>query len=174
MGQFKEKKKAILEQAVAQGKKKTFNEQQFNELGTALLNEPSYTVEVTSTEKGEKVVKTVSPVADFRNSVIGQVAKAAGADSAEQSKLKSEMLFSTVPMHGFISEVISEYLDAGKRFSFLPKEDQKASLIQENVAATTKTTKNPKTQEEGTLTTGAYRKVKADSACPEHLKVRSK
>ena len=70
MSKFEDKKKEIMD-ARAASTRKTFNEEQFNELFTALVNEPDYeTVVAKSSRTNGYSEEKVNPVKDFRKSVI--------------------------------------------------------------------------------------------------------
>lgn len=173
MGKFADKKQEILNQSIAQGNKKTSNISAFNELGTALINEVGYETEIVVREKGEYVKKTISPVDEFRQATIGFVAKKAGCDKAEADRLTAEVQFPTLPLYPVVSEMVSGYLEAGKRFPFLQKDECQASLVMTRETAKTKEAKKPSTGEiVGTLETPEFNKIKAQSTCPKHRVVR--
>ena len=169
MSKFIEKKKEIKEKAAASNRK-TFNEQEFNELATALINEPGYKTTISQTVKGEYSEKEIFPVKDLRKSIIGSVAKAAGCDTAEQAKLVDEHQFSTLPMYNYVAEVVEEYIDANKAFALLPKNDMRATIFIDPQAEEVKEVKSPKTQEVSKRKYAAYRKVKVKSNCPQNLR----
>ena len=58
--------------------------QNFNKLGTALINDPEYVATVATTKDGEIETKETRPVAELRKKMIGDVLKAAGHDATEQ------------------------------------------------------------------------------------------
>lgn len=168
MGVFADKKKELME--AGNTKKKVFNVQNFNKLGTALLNDPDYTATVATTKDGAIETKETHPVADLRKKMIGDVLKAAGHDATEQEKFVNEYQYSTLPLHGVVSEMLTEYMGTGSPFAFNRKEDMKASILIEPQAETVKEVKSPKTGDVSKKRYSAYRKVKARSTCPANLK----
>ena len=131
MGKFAEKREEITKAASASSRK-TFNAQEFNELGTALLNEKDYVTKVAVTKNGEHSVEERTPVKDLRKSMIGGILKAAGHDTAEQEKFVDEYQFSTLPLYPVVSEMVESYVRCGKSFTFVPKEDMRATIRIEN------------------------------------------
>lgn len=169
MGKFQEKKNEILTASKA-SKRKTFNEQQFNELGTALLNETGYQSTTYTVKKGELEEITSNPVADLRKPLIGDVLKKAGLDSAEVEKITETHQFPTLPLYPVVSAMIEEYMDAGKVFSFERRKDLSASIYISKEEECVKENRRPGTDEIKKVHQDEYRKVKASSICPDNLK----
>ena len=169
MGKFLEKKNEIAEAAKASNRK-TFNENDFNELGTALLNDGGYTTVAAVVENGVTVEKEINPVADLRKSLITSVAKAAGCDTSDQQKLVEEHQFSKLPLYGYVSELVENYCDTGKVLQLRSKPDFRASISIEKQAETVKDVKTPQTKEITTCKYSAYRKMKVKSNCPQNLR----
>lgn len=166
---FSERRAAIKESAKASNRK-TFNEAEFNELASALLNEPDYTVTVATTQKGQYSEKETTPVAALRKAIIGGILKDAGHDAAEQQKYIDEYKFGKLPLYPVVSEVIEVYMDCGKAFALQPKKDMRATFSIDHQEEEVKEVKAPKTNDISKKRYGAYRKVKAKSTCPAHLK----
>ena len=171
MSKFAEKKEEI-KKACEGSSRKTFNAQEFNELGTALLNEPDYVVKVAVTKNGVFSEEETTPIRDLRKALIGGVLKAAGHDSAEQEKFVNEHQFSTLPLHGAVSEMVEQYVRAGKAFVFKPKADLRASITLEAKPEEIKEVKVPSTGEVRKTKLGAYNKVKSKSTCPSNLRTK--
>ena len=172
MSKFEDKKKEIMD-ARAASTRKTFNEEQFNELFTALVNEPDYeTVVAKSSRTNGYSEEKVNPVKDFRKSVIGSVMKAAGHDSAETEKFINEHKFSTIDAYPVISEAITEYISCGKAFNLSPKPDMTASIFVSNKPEEVKEVRIPASGEVVQTKMGAYKKVCVKSVCPAHLRVK--
>lgn len=171
MGLFQAKKEEIMNATKGTSNKKTYNETQFNELATALLNDYNYEMETVATEGGEVVDKVSTPVKDFRDKAITPLLTKAGLDKSEAQTLTETYEFPTLPIAPLVSEMIEHYTDAGKRFNLQPKRDLKASITMEVVEPVVdKVVQNPKTKEESLLSTDQHRKVKVESGCPDHLK----
>ena len=166
---FLEKHAAIKEAAI-KSKRKTFNESEFNELGTIMMNEPDYTVTVASTVKGEYSEKETKPVADLRKAIIGGIMKEAGHDTAEQQKFIESYQFNKLPLYPVVSELLEQYMDAGKAFTMQPKSDMRATMIIETQPEEVKDVSAPSSNETKRKLYGEYRKVKVKSTCPSNKK----
>ena len=169
MSKFTEKKDEIMK-ACEGSSRKTFNAQEFNELGTALINEPDYVARVAVTKNGVFTEEDTTPVKDLRKSIIGGVLKAAGHDAAEQEKFVNEHQFSTLPLYPVVSEMVEQYLRAGKAFVLKPKADLRASVTLEDRPEEIKEVKVPSTGDARKTKLGAYKKVKVKSTCPSNLR----
>ena len=169
MGKFTEKK-AEIAQAAKAASRITFNENDFNELGTALMNDADYTTKTSMISKDGVVETELNPVADLRKALIGSVAKAAGCDNDDQSRLVAEHQFPKLPLHGFVSELIENYVDAGKAFQLNGKNDFKATITMEKQAEAVKENKSPQTGEVKKTKYSAWRKMKVRSNCPSNLR----
>ena len=169
MGKFADKKKEIYESSLDKDGKvrRTCSKSQFNELATTLLNDPDYEEKTVRVQKGEKVEVVSHPVADLRKKMIGGIAKDAGLDAADASKLIENHQFDTLPLYPVFAAALEGYLEAGKTFAFIPREDMQGSIMIEDKPEDTKTYKVP--GKEGVTTTsiyGAHRKYKVKSKCP--------
>lgn len=167
MGKFADKKEEIIKASSASNRK-TFNAQEFNELATALINEPNYEVTVATTKNGEYSEKTTTPIKDLRKSLIGSVMKSAGHDSAETEKFVDEHQFPTLPMYNYMSETVEQYMRCGKAFTLCPKDDMRATITIEDKPEEIKEVKVPATGEVRKTQLGAYKKVKVKSTCPSN------
>lgn len=168
MSKFADVKKKIVEES--NSTKKTFNEQYFNELVTGLLNDPDYEKTEMVMKKGELTPISSKPIAELRKGLIGGVAKASGADSAEQEKLIAEYQFGKLPMYDFVESALHEYLGMGKKFPFSRKEDFQGSIEFVEQKACVKDVKAPGSTVSKKQRQGDYIKLKAKSNCPDNLK----
>ena len=169
MGRFADKKDEIMK-ASSSSNRKTFNTQDFNELGTALLNEPDYVSTIVVTKNGEYAEEDTTPIKDLRKGLIGGVLKAAGHDTAEQEKFVDEYQFPVLPLYPYISEVIEQNLRCGKALTLRPKADLRATITMESKDEEIKETKVPATGDVRKTKMGAYKKVKVKSTCPANLR----
>lgn len=169
MGKFAEKKEEITKASSASNRK-TFNAQEFNELATALINEPDYEVVISTTKNGEYAEETTTPIKDLRKPLIGSVMKSAGHDSAETEKFVAEHQFPTLPLYGFVSEAVEQYMRCGKAMTLRSKSDMKATITLEDKPEEIKEVKVPATGEVRKTKLGAYKKVKVKSTCPSNLR----
>lgn len=168
MSKFADTKKRIIEEGGSS--KKTFNENYFNELSTALLNDPDYEKTEMVTKKGELTPISSKPIADLRKGIIGGVAKAAGADQAEADKLIAEYQFPKLPMYDYVDCALHEYLGLGKKFPLSRKENFQGSIEFTDQKACIKDVKAPGSTVSKKQRYGDYIKLKAKSTCPENLK----
>ena len=151
--------------------KKVFNEQTFNAVASALLNDPSYEEEVVVMKDGKLEKKTVNPIADLRKGIITGIAKSAGADSAETAKLVEEHQFSEkLPWHGYMASTLEQYMSLGKPVTLHKKEDMNASIYIEPQEECVKEVSAPGSTDKMRVRYGAYRKVKVSSNCPNNLR----
>lgn len=183
MGKFAEKKaelkQQVQEKKTSSGKiRTTHSESAFNNLATALLNDPDYQdVSVTKVD-GKPEQKVTKPVADLRKVMIGSVLKDAGVDAAEAAKIIAEHEFPTVPMYGYTAALLEEYLDTGKGFTFQKREDLEATLRMETVPEVTKVITNQFAGSDGnskptfTQVCGEHRRIRVKSTCPAGRKTR--
>lgn len=173
MGKFADKKKEILESSFKDGKlRRTSNRRQFDELGTALLNDPDYEETVTRVHKGQTTEVKINPVADLRKAMIGGIAKDAGLDAAESAKLVENHEFGTLPLYPVVAAMLEGYCEAGKTFVFNKRDDLQGSLYIETKDEAQKTYHIPPGKgDESTVTAvyGQHRVWKAKSKCPKHL-----
>ena len=160
-------------QSAKESKKRTFSEATFNKLTSALANEPGYETTVVKNRGGELVEEKVKPVAEFRKSVIGGVAKSVGADDAAVTKVVEEYQFpANTNWYGFISEAITEYTGADKAFHFPSKDDFDATLIMNEIPEQIKMNGAPgaPASEKKPVVYGKHRELKCSSSCPKHLR----
>ena len=169
---FAEVKKEIFDAAKASNKK-TFSESAFNKLTSALVNEPDYEVKVAKTKGGEVTEEVITPIADFRKSIIGGIAKSAGADDAEVKKMVDEYKFaSNTPWYPVVSEAITQSMEAGKAFTFIPKADMNATLTMKEEKEVIKMVGAPGSDknDKKPVVYGAHRKIRSASTCPKALR----
>lgn len=169
---FSDVRKEIFETA-KESKKRTFSEATFNRLTSALANETDYETTVVKNRGGEQVEEKIKPVAEFRKSVIGGIAKSVGADDAAVNKAVEEYQFSAnTNWYGFVSESITEYTRASKAFHFLPKKDFDATIIVNEVPEQIKMNGAPgaPASEKKPVVYGAHAEMKCSSSCPKHLR----
>lgn len=152
-------------------KMSTHSSADFNSISKALFNEVDYTTKKTKTVNGEMVVEDVKPVEAFRQGMIKNILKKAGHDNAEAESLAMSIEVDNVNgLYEFVSEDLYQYMAAGKKFTFMPKEDFQGSINLNLIAEHDEAYHNPKTGEAGVSHQKAYKKLKADSTCPKHLK----
>ncbi len=179
MTSFLETVEAIQKDTVTpEGKKKavTFNKAKFEELTTSLFNTPDYEVQEAvkdeTAEKGFKIV-TTQPVKEFRKS-LEQLLIDAGVDKVEAAHVaQTAQLKNLNGVYEIISEAIYQYIKAGKKFSFITKEDYTGELVMDTVDEFVDERNNP--AKPGETVKNRYEKhtkLKAKSTVPSWLKHR--
>lgn len=160
--------------------KKTFSKTDFDTMTKALINTPDHKATYYGTKNGEVVTKDVYPVKQLRES-IKRVLVDHGVDAQEAAKFVSDYNFTNVDgMYEFISEILYQYMDAGKKFDFPTREDFKASLSIKNVEASEGTysaikkkgDKNP--PEQFKIKTSKHKILEKKSKAPDWLKKKFK
>ena len=174
---FEQKKAAIREEAMKHVNKngeptRGFSKSQFNELAAAYLNSPDYVDTQLKTKDGAVTIVETTPVKDFRENIIGGIAKAAGLDKAEQQKLVDEYQFSPkADYHSFVSNTVEAYAgDACRKFTFTQRPDMNGSVVIEKIPETVKEVTVVGSDTKKKVNYGEYRKVKAKSTCPKNLR----
>lgn len=168
MSKFEETKKSILGECTSN--KKTFNRALFNQLGTAILNDPDYEKEECVVKKGELEKVVSEPIKDLRKSLIGSVAKAAGSDAVEQQKLIDEHQFPVLPLYDYVDSVMQEYLGTNHVFVLGRKENFQGKIEFSNQKEQTKNIRKVGSTETKQQKHGAFIKLKATSTCPSNLR----
>lgn len=153
---------------------KTFSRSDFDKLAKAFLNEIGYEVDAISTKNGEVVTTKVYPVKEFR-SMLATILKDFGVDAAEREKILNGYEIKNVDgLYEVCSELIYKYIEAGKKFDFVPKMDFQGSLTLKEVPKMTGTYRDILTKEEIDITKEAHKILERKSKCPVHLKKKNK
>ena len=160
--------------------KKTFSKTDFDALTKALLNTPEFKTVYYGMKNGEVVTKDVYPVKQLRES-LKRILTDNGVDAQEAAKFVTDYTFTNVDgMYEFISEILYQYMDAGKKFDFPTKKDFKASLSIKDVeesegiysAIAKKGDKNP--PEKFKIKTQKHKILEKKSKAPDWLKKKFK
>lgn len=161
-----------IRESMKNGGKCTFSKEQFTDLARAYLNDTEAVVKVAKTKNGEMFTEETNVVKDFRK-MIERILIDFGVDKQEASKVIEDYQFTNVDaMYGVCSELIYNYVDAGKKFTFIPKEDCVASLTIKEYEDEVKYNKNPKDPEAEPVPTlyKKHKKMKVESLTPSWLK----
>lgn len=158
------------------GKKvKSFSKSDYEKMAKSLINDKDYTAAVVTTVKGKEEKKEIQPVKELRDGLVKSILISAGHDKAEAAALAQSMEITNVGgLYEFKSELDYNYLKAGKRLNFLPKEDFNASLVIDEKEAREVKYRDLKTKEEKTSYQGAYLKLVSSSSCPKGKKGKKK
>ena len=163
MSKFKEIKENLIKATEEAGGRKTFSETAFNQLGTAMLN--------IIDEDDDVDTEVAEAAKNLRTAVITDVMKKTGHESDEIEEANKKHVFSTLPLYGYVGNLIEEYLDTGKSLRLPKKEDLNATLTMTNVEEETKTYSVPsKPGESVTYKEKAHRRIKVSSSTPDNLK----
>lgn len=154
------------------GGRSTFSKDLFSELAKAYLNDVNLTATVAKTKNGEIYTEELAVVDEFRK-FVERVLLDFGVDKQEAAKVRTnDYQFTNVDaLYPVCSELIMNYIDTGKKFTFLPKEDCVASLVMNEFEEEVKMNKAPGSDAEPKPTLyKKHRRVKAESTCPSWLK----
>lgn len=150
----------------------TWSKKDFDNLLTTMLNDVDYETEVCGVKHGEKVSTKIHPVKDFREKFVKSIMETYmdEADAQEKSKHIKFSRSQVESMYPVISEAIYKYMESGKKFSFLTKDDFVGSISIKNMPETVTENKryNTKTKRK------AFKTLKKRSTTPSWLKERIK
>lgn len=161
-----------IKEEMKNGGKRTFSKELFSELSKAYLNDIGNKTTVAKTKNGEIYTEELAVVDDFRK-FMEKVLIDFGVDKQEASKMRTDYQFTNVDaLYPICSELIMNYLDTGKKFTFLPKEDCVASLLLDEYDDEVHYNKNPKDPEAEPkqVMYKKHRKLKSESTCPSWLR----
>ena len=158
---------------LANGGKRSFSRELFNELTTAYLNDVENTVTIAKTRNGELVEEELNVPMNFRKMVM-KILLDFGVDKQEAEKiLTNDYQFKDLSaLYEVSSELIMNYAGTGKKFNFIAKPDMQCSLLIDDYAEEVKLTKRPGAPDEEAreVLYKKHRKAKIISTCPEWLK----
>ena len=158
---------------LANGGKRSFSRELFNELTTAYLNDVENTVTIAKTRNGELVEEELNVPMNFRKMVM-KILLDFGVDKQEAEKiLTNDYQFKDLSaLYEVSSELIMNYAGTGKKFNFIAKPDMQCSLLIDDYEEEVKLTKRPGAPDEEAkeVLYKKHRKVKVESTCPSWLK----
>lgn len=155
-------------------KAKTFKRDDFETMLKGILNTPDYEA-VQAKKDGEGFVNEGTPAVKKVRTSIRKVLIDYGVDKAEADSILDTYEFTAVDgFYELISEVIYKYMEAGKKFNFLTKEDFQGSLLLNNVEAGTTEHRNMQsdTNEKIKVAHKAHKVLVRKSKTPDWLKNR--
>lgn len=152
---------------------KTFSRSDFDKLAKAFLNTPDYKLETVSLKGGELVDKEVEPVKQLRG-MIKRILLDFGVDKQEAERVMTDAyeIHNVDGLYEFVSELLYQYMNTGKKFDFLTREDFAGSILLKDVAETTSTHKDIRTKEEFQVHKKAHKVLEKKSKVPKWLKSR--
>lgn len=155
---------------------KSFSRSDFDRMAKAWLNTPDYKFETVSTKDGQPVISEVFPVEKFRG-MIRRVLIDFGVDKQDVEAKLAEYEFKNVDgLYELCSELVYKYIEAGKKFDFMPRMDFIGSVILDEIGESTKTHRGIKDEDRDktyTVKKKAHKVAKARSKCPEWLRDRT-
>lgn len=158
---------------LANGGKRSFSRELFNELTTAYLNDVENTVTIAKTRNGELVEEELNVPMNFRKMVM-KILLDFGVDKQEAEKiLTNDYQFKDLSaLYEVSSELIMNYAGTGKKFNFITKPDMQCSLLIDDYEEEVKLTKRPGAPDEEAreVLYKKHRKAKIESTCPSWLK----
>ena len=162
-----------IKEELANGGKRSFSREAFNELTMAFLNDVENTTTIAKTKNGELVEEEINVPLDFRKMVM-KILMDFGVDKQEAERiLTNDYQFKDVSaLYEVASETILNYADTGKKFNFIAKPDFQCSLIIDDYEEEVKMTKKPGADdsEAREVLYKKHRKAKVQSTCPDWLK----
>ena len=162
-----------VKEELANGGKRSFSRELFNDLTAAYLNDIGNTTTIAKTKNGELVEEEINVPLDFRKMVM-KILLDFGVDKQEAERiLTNDYQFRDVSaIYEVASETILNYVDTGKKFNFIAKPDLQCSLLIEDYEEEVKMTKRPGADdsEAREVLYKKHRKLKAQSTCPDWLK----
>ena len=158
---------------IANGGKRSFSRELFNDLTAAYLNDVDNTVTIAKTRNGELVEEEINVPKDFRKMIM-KILLDFGVDKQEAEKIMTnDYQFKDVSaLYEVASEIILNYASTGKKFNFIAKPDLQCSLLIDDFDEEVKLNKRPGASDEEAkeVLYKKHRKVKVESTCPSWLK----
>ena len=162
-----------IREEIANGGKRSFSRELFNELTAAYLNDVNNTTTIAKTKNGELVEEELNVPMNFRKMVM-KILLDFGVDKQEAERiLTNDYQFKDVSaIYEVASETILNYAGTGKKYNFITKPDLQCSLIIDDYDEEVKLTKRPGAEESEAkeVLYKKHRKAKAQSTCPDWLK----
>jgi len=162
-----------IREEIANGGKRSFSRELFNELTAAYLNDVNNTTTIAKTKNGELVEEELNVPMNFRKMVM-KILLDFGVDKQEAERiLTNDYQFKDVSaLYEVASETILNYASTGKKYNFITKPDLQCSLIIDDYDEEVKLTKRPGAEESEAkeVLYKKHRKAKVQSTCPDWLK----
>jgi hypothetical protein len=152
---------------------KSFSRSDFDKLAKAYLNTPDYKVEAAGQKGGELVKKELEPVKAFRG-MIQRILLDFGVDKQEAARvLESTTEIKNVDgIYELCSELVYQYMSAGKKFDFITREDFAGSLTLKEIGEAISEHKDIRTGEKFKVSKKAHKVLEKKSKVPKWLKAR--
>lgn len=163
-----------VKEEIANGGKRSFSKELFNELTAAYLNDvENNKTTIAKTKNGELVEEEINVPLDFRKMVM-KILLDFGVDKQEAERiLTNDYQFRDVSaIYEVASETILNYAGTGKKFNFIAKPDFQCSLLIDDYEEEIKMTKRPGADdsEAREVLYKKHRKAKVESTAPAWLR----
>lgn len=163
-----------VKEEIANGGKRSFSRELFNELTAAYLNDvENNKTTIAKTKNGELVEEEINVPLDFRKMVM-KILLDFGVDKQEAERvLTNDYQFKDVgAIYEVASETILNYAGTGKKFNFIAKPDFQCSLLIDDYEEEVKMTKRPGADdsEAREVLYKKHRKAKVESTAPAWLR----
>jgi hypothetical protein len=154
---------------------KSFSRSDFDKLAKAYLNTPDYKIEAAGMKGGEVVKKEIEPVKAFRG-MIQRILIEFGVDKQEAATIldSSKEIKNVDGIYELCSELVYQYMAAGKKFDFITREDFAGSLTIKEVGEAVSEHKDIRTGEKFKVAKKAHKVLEKKSKVPKWLKDRVK
>ena len=145
----------------------TFSRTDFEKLAKAYVNTPEYITEHVALKEGELVKTEITPVKEFRG-MIKLILEDFGVDKQESERIMTDayQLRNVKGLYHFVSELLYSYMQAGKKFDFITKEDFMGSIFTQDCEEGIKEYNNPKTGEKVNVKREKHSVLKVKAKCP--------
>lgn len=152
---------------------KSFSRSDFDKLAKAYLNTPDYTIEAAGLKGGELVTKTIEPVKAFRG-MIQRILIEFGVDKQEAATIldSSKEIKNVDGIYELCSELVYQYMNAGKKFDFITREDFAGSLTLKEMGEAISEHTDIRTKEKYKVEKKAHKLLEKKSKTPKWLKKR--
>jgi hypothetical protein len=152
---------------------KSFSRSDFDKMAKAFVNEVDYKIEAASFKGGEVVKKEIEPVKALRG-MIQRILLDFGVDKQEAARVMDQAyeIRNVDGIYELCSELVFQYMKAGKKFDFITREDFVGSVLLKEVEAGKSKHKDIRTGEEFEVEKAAHFVIDKKSKAPKWLKKR--
>lgn len=155
----------------------TFSKKDFADLTASFLNEDDYVAKGIKTVNGEYTEVESHPVKEFREAFIKDVLVKHGIDKQEAEAAARAYQYSpkqAETLYPVITELIYQYIGAGRTFNFHNKADFTAAIKMRDIEAHDSTFKNRETGVESVTAIAPHRVLIKKSSAPAWKKTKKK
>ena len=184
MSKFSDLKKEMKESISKGEKQRRHSKADFTKFAKEFVNDVEFEVtKVKGVDENDKpVVEKITPVKDYRKT-LEKILEDFGVDKQEAAKMTTDYQIKSVDgMYEFVSELLYQYMETGKKFQFIQKEDFNGAIWvdDEEEDDDWKEWKNPRAKVDPSqpeyvyVKKKAHKKLNRSSKCPSWLKETKK